>query len=311
MKDQNIIRGQKLKTILLNNNKMKKTKRRDFIKGIALSTIALALPNSELFAKKKSKMKMGLVTYQWGKDWDIPTIIQNCERSKVLGVELRTQHKHGVEPSLSSRQRKEIKKRFADSSVTLLGYGSNVQFDNPDPAVVRQNINQAKELLKLTHDIGSSGLKVKPNQFHEGVPHEKTLEQIGRSLNEVGEFAEGLGQQVRLEAHGRGTNKLPNIKAIMDIANNPNVTVCWNSNTVDTDGKGLEYNFNLVKDRFGDIVHIHELNLGNYPYQELMNLLVKMDYSGWLLLECSSDPEDKVKAMIDQRKIMEKMLANA
>lgn len=289
------------------------SKRRDFIKRLALGSVAMALPQGELFAlaKKNSGMRIGLVTYLWGKDWDVPTIIQNCEKSKVLGVELRTQHKHGVEPSLNSYQRKEVKKQFQDSDVELLGYGSNVQFDNPDPAIVRQNINQAKELLKLTYDIGSSGLKVKPNQFHEGVPHDKTLEQIGKALNEVGEFAGDLGQQVRLEVHGRGTQELPYIKAIMDVADNKNVTVCWNSNPVDTNGKGLEYNFNLVKDRFGDIIHIHEMNTGKYPYQELMNLLVKMNYSGWLLLECSTDPEDKVKAMIEQREIFEKMVARA
>jgi sugar phosphate isomerase/epimerase len=256
-------------------------------------------------------MNIGLVTYQWGKDWNVPTIIQNCEKSKVLGVELRTEHQHGVEPTLNSNQRKEVKKHFADSAVVLLGYGSNVQFDSPDPAILKQNIDKAKELLKLTHDIGGSGLKVKPNEFHESVPHEKTLEQIGRSLNEVGKFAGDLGQQVRLEVHGRGTNELPNIKTIMDVADNRNVTVCWNCNPEDMNGKGWEYNFNLVKDRFGDTVHIHELNMGDYPYQELMNLLVKMDYSGWLLLECSTDPENKVKAMIEQREVWEKMVANA
>lgn len=289
------------------------TKRRDFMKGVALSAIALTLPNGELFskAKKGSKMKLGLVTYLWGKDWDVPTIIRNCEKSKVLGVELRTEHKHGVELTLNSTQRKEIKKRFADSAVVVLGYGSNVQFDNPDPAILKQNIDKAKELLKLTRDIGSSGLKVKPNQFHEGVPHEKTLEQIGRSLNEVGKFAGELGQQLRLEVHGPGTQELPNIKAIMDVADNHHVTVCWNSNPTDLIGKGLEYNFNLVKDRFGDTVHIHEMNTGDYPFPELMNLFIKMDYSGWHLLECSTDPEDKVKAMIEQREIWEKMVADA
>ncbi len=289
------------------------TKRRDFIKGAAFTAVAFALPNGELFAnaKKGSNMKLGLVTYLWGKDWDVPTIIDNCTKSKVLGVELRTEHKHGVELTLNSIQRKEVKKRFADSAVVVLGYGSNVQFDNPDPAILKQNIDKAKELLKLTRDIGSSGLKVKPNQFHEGVPHEKTLEQIGRSLNEVGKFAGELGQQLRLEVHGPGTQELPNIKAIMDVADNRHVTVCWNSNPTDLIGKGLEYNFNLVKDRFGDTVHIHEMNTGDYPFPELMNLFIKMDYSGWHLLECSTDPVDKVKAMIEQREIWEKMVAQS
>ncbi len=287
------------------------TKRRDFLKSIALTTAAMALPASALFAKRESKMRLGLVTYLWGKDWDVPTLIRNCEQSKVLGVELRTQHKHGVEPSLNAAQRKEVKKRFSDSAVVLLGYGANEQFDSPDPATLRKNIENTKVLLQLSHDVGGSGVKVKPNAFHDGVPHEKTMEQIGHSLNEVGKAAGDLGQQIQLEVHGTGTQELPNIKKIMDVADNRHVAVCWNSNPEDLIGEGLEYNFNLVKDRFGDTVHVREMNMGDYPYQELMKLFVKMNYKGWILLECRTDPADKVQAMIEQRKVWEQMVSNA
>ncbi|MBM4074183.1 MAG: twin-arginine translocation signal domain-containing protein, partial [Planctomycetes bacterium] len=36
--------------------------------------------------KKGAGIRYGLVTYQWGKDWDLPTLLQNCEKAKVLGV---------------------------------------------------------------------------------------------------------------------------------------------------------------------------------------------------------------------------------
>ena len=72
----------------------------------------------------------------------------------------------------------------------------------------------------------------------------------------------------------------------------------------------LKNNFNLVKDRFGDTVHVRELNIGDYPYQKLMSLFVQMNYDGYILLECRTDPEDKVKALIEQRKVWEKMIAN-
>jgi hypothetical protein len=60
--------------------KMNKS-RRDFIgksviAGVGLSLIDPLMVNA--FAKK-SKMKFGLVTYQWGKDWDLPTLIANWE----------------------------------------------------------------------------------------------------------------------------------------------------------------------------------------------------------------------------------------
>jgi sugar phosphate isomerase/epimerase len=291
------------------------TSRRQFLKrsGLISSAVALGpfgLPNP-LLAAPGNKMKLGLVTYLWGKDWDLPTLIANCERSNLQGVELRTEHAHGVEISLSKSERSEVKKRFEDSPVEVVGYGSNYQYDNPDPDVLRKSIEDTKKYIILCNDIGATGIKVKPNQFHEGVPEEKTLEQIGKSLNELGKFGADYGQEIRLEVHGPGTSELPNIKKIMDVADHPNVGVCWNCNDVDLYGDGFEYNFNLVKDRFGSTVHVRELNIGNYPYQELIKLLVDMDYEGWILLECRTDPDDKVTAMIEQDKVFKEMIKKA
>jgi hypothetical protein len=289
------------------------TKRRDFLKGISASTLALFLAGQEASAKtaRRAKMKPGLVTYQWGKDWDVPTIIRNCEKSSFLGVELRTQHKHGVEPTLTAAQRKETRKLFNDSAVKFIGYGSNVEFDSPDPAVLKQNMDFARELVKLCHDIGGSGVKVKPNKFHKDVPKQKTIEQIGKSLNEIGAYAADYGQLIRLEVHGHETQELPNIKAIMDVADHRNVAICWNCNPTDLIGEGLSYNFNLVKDRLGDTIHIHEMDANIYPYPELADLLVKADYAGWALWECTSKPEDTVAAMINNRKIWESLIGKA
>lgn len=257
-----------------------------------------------------SKMKLGLCTYLWGQDWDLPTILTNCEKAGVLGAELRVQHKHGVEPSLNAQQRKDVKKRFADSPVTLVGFGTNECFDNPDPDVVKRSIDAAKEFVRLSADCGSSGVKVKPNDFHKDVPREKTIDQIGKALNALGQFAADFGQQIRLEVHG-SCCELPVIKQIMDVADHRNVAVCWNCNAQDLAGEGLEHNFNLVKDRLGATAHIHELDSGAYPFQQLIDLLVRADYAGWALLECHKMPADGVAAMIGQRTLFEGMLAAA
>ncbi|MHC4327511.1 MAG: DUF6807 family protein [Planctomycetota bacterium] len=290
--------------------------RRDFLKhSVYLGVAAVSAgPLGEVLAlgrdKPGSKMKFGLVTYLWGQDWDLPTLIANCEKTEVLGVELRTQHAHGVESSLSAGQRRDVKKRFADSPVTLLGPGTNFAFHHTDPAKLRRDIDGAKEYIKLSYDCGGSGIKVKPNDLPKGVPLEKTTEQIGKSLNELGRFAAEYDQMIRLEVHG-SCSKLPTMKAIMDVAEHPNVGVCWNCNSQDLEGEGLEYNFNLVKDRFGDTVHVRELNIGSYPYQELMNLFVKMDYKGWILLEARTKPKDRVKALAEQRHVFGDMVAKA
>ena len=82
---------------------------------------------------RPGKLSFGLVTYQWGKDWDLPRLIENCQTARVEGVELRTTHAHGVEPSLGMGSRLEVRQRFRDSSVALAGLGSDERFDHPDP----------------------------------------------------------------------------------------------------------------------------------------------------------------------------------
>jgi len=288
--------------------------RKEFLQDIALIAGGTLISGGLLSACKRaagSDMKLGLVTYLWAKDWDIPTIITNCTAAGLYGVELREQHAHGVGIELTAQQRADVKKRFADSQVTLIGLGTNQQYDYVDTEQVKASIDRTKEWLKLSVDVGGSGVKVKPNEFHDEVPREKTIEQIGKALNELGKYALEIGQQIRLEVHGIETSKLPYIKAMMDYVENKGTTVCWNSNSSDLEGEGLEYNFNLVKDRFGDIAHIRELNTESYPYQQLIDLFVKMDYKGWLLLECSSKPEDTVAAMKEQLSLFQQMIKSA
>jgi len=252
----------------------------------------------------------GLVTYMWGAKMDLPTLIKNCEETGMQAVELRTTHKHGVEPSLNEEERKEVQKRFSNTSVVCVGLGSDERFDNPDPAVVKKAIERTKEFIRLSHDIGSSGVKVKPDSFHDNVPHEKTIEQIGKALNEVGQYAAGFGQQVRLEVHGK-CSELPTIKAIMDIATDDNVAVCWNSNVTDLKGDGLAKNFDLVRKRFGQTLHVREVTGKDYPWQELVNLLVKTDYEGYVLLEAASEQTDYPAAMKEQVKAFHQLVAKA
>ena len=290
------------------------TKRRDFIKTGALGTAGIAigglgysctLSNS----MKKPAMQFGLVTYMWGADWDLPTLISNCEKTGLQAVELRTQHAHGVETTLNAAQRIEVKKRLADSSVTCVGYGSNFAYHDPDPSILQENIKQTKEYIKLCKDIGVTGLKVKPNNLPSEVAREKTIAQIAASLNEVGRFAKENGQVIRVEAHGPHTQELPNMKAIFDQVTESSVNICWNCNSVDLNPPGLEGNFNMVKRWIGDVVHIHQLHLDDYPYQQLFNLLSGINFNGHLLLEDHRIPENRITALKEQLVVFNEITA--
>ena len=262
--------------------------------------------------KLPARTRFGFTTYQWGQDWDVPALIGNCSKAEVFGVELRTSqsYAHGVELEMDTRQRREVKKRFEDSPVCLVGIASGEQYDSPEEAELDSAIENTKAFIKLSRDVGGSGVRVFPNSFHEGVPREKTVEQIANALNVVGAFAADYGQEIRLEAHGNA-GELPTIRAIMDKVVQPSVRVKLNSDKRDTKGEGFESKFNLVKDLLGETLHLHNLEDTEFPYQHQMDLLVKMGWSGWQLLEASDKVPDRVKALIEQRRIWDRMLAKS
>jgi sugar phosphate isomerase/epimerase len=235
-------------------------------------------------------MKLGLVTYNLAKDWDVATIIKNCREARFSGVELRTTHAHKVEVALSAMERAEVRKRFADSPVELFGLGSAFDYHTPDQAKLRADIEATKHYLQLARDVGASGVKVRPNGLPKEVPVEKTLAQIGRSLDELGRTAADLDLYVRLEVHGPETQLLPNIKTIMDHAVSPRVKVCWNSNPTDVSGAGFDANFDLVQNRIGE-VHLRDLFHSDYPFRRLFERLTKSGYRGYTLAEIPESPD--------------------
>lgn len=286
--------------------------RKAFLQNLSIAAGATLLPDfthaGPLFWKKP-KMQLGFVTYLWGKDWDVPTLIKNLSDTHINGVELRVEHAHKVMPDLTADQRKEVKKQFADSPVKIVGLGTNQQYDYPDLEKLKSSIERTKEFIRLSADVGGTGVKVKPNALHKEVPTEKTLEQIGLALHGLAAYAADFGQQLRLEVHGEETQELPNIRKIMDYADHRNAKICWNCNKQDLNGQGFQYNFDLVKKYVGDTCHVRELDRTDYPYPELIDNLAKMDYKGWVLLECHTNPDDKITALKQQREVFDKMMA--
>ena len=165
-------------------------------------------------------MQLGCVTYNVLKDMDVETIIKTLEAAGFAAVELRTEHKHGVEPSIGAEERQRVKDRFARSQIRLLSYGSTCEFHSPDPAVRRKQVEIGKQFVDLAHDTGAWGVKVRPNAFPKEVSRETTIQNIGTSLRELGAYAQGRGIEIWLEVHGRETSEPAACAAMMRAVNN-------------------------------------------------------------------------------------------
>ncbi len=264
--------------------------RRGFLQAGAAGALLTAGAGAAVPAPAATKgplFHLGIVTYNVAAAWDVPTIVKVCKTVGIGPVELRTTHKHGVEPSLSKERRKEVRQRFADAGVEVWGCGTVCEFQSPDAAVVKKNIETCKRFVDLVADIGGRGVKVRPNGLPAGVPVEKTLEQIGKALIPCGKAAEAAGVEIWVEVHGRGTAHPPHMKTVMEHCGHPKVGLTWNSNRDDVKGGSVAEYFNLLWPWVRSC-HINELykdTTGAYPYRELFRLFRQKGYDRVTLCE--------------------------
>jgi len=266
--------------------------RREFLAATGAATLAATVLSSTRAedVKKSSpprRFQLGTVTYNIAKDWDLPTLLKVCQTAGLAAVEARTTHKHGIEPTLSPADRKEVKKRFADSGIVFWGCGSVCEFHSPNAGEVQKHVETCKQFVQLVADLGGKGVKVRPNGLPKNVSVEKTLEQIGKALSECGKAASDAGVEIWVEVHGGGTSLPKNMKTIMEQCGHPAVGVTWNSNQTDLENKSVAAAFAMLKPWIRSC-HINDLyndEKGIYPYRELFALLRSIDYDRYTLIE--------------------------
>jgi len=273
---------------------MIETTRRGFLGGAAALGGAALVPLEASAAQPSQRptFHLGLVTYMIGARMDLPALIRLCEQTGLEGLELRSTHKHGVEPTLDAVGRARVRQLFARTRVRLVGLGSACEFHSPERAVVEKNIALTKAFVDLAADVGAWGVKVRPNGLPSGVPEEKTLAQIAEALKRCGDYAERKKVVLFVECHGRGTSEPRRMARIMELCAHPQVCLCWNCNSVDIDRKSgsIRKNFELCQ-KWIRHAHIHDLYAG-YPYREFFSLLKGIGFGGYTMVEAppTSDP---------------------
>ncbi len=241
-------------------------------------------------AEEHEALGLGLMTWTLGKDWDVDTIIHNCQEAKWEHAELRTTHAHGVEVDLSNKEREEVRRKFEDAGIAL-SLASAFAYHWADPEKLNEHIEGTKKYTQLAHDIGARGIRVFPNSIDvDGVSQEKTMEQIAQSVTEVARYASDYGVEIRLSNHGHGTHRVPVIKQILNMTESPHVMMNWNCDSTDVEDPGFEANFYSVSDRIRNI-HLHHLTNINYPYRKLFSLLRETNYKGYCNAEVDQSCE--------------------
>ena len=237
---------------------------------------------------------LGTITYNIARDWDLDTILKRLEALKYPGVELRTGHKHGVEIGLSAEQRREVRKKFDDSPVDLAGLGSAFEYHSADPAEVRRNIDGTKAYVRLAHDIGSPGVKVRPN----GVPRGESA-RLGVPTDRQGTSRGGQGRaglRDRDPGGGPRGESQATCRTWRRSSSTPTIPTSTPAGIpIQARSTRMVRSPRISKLLAGKIreVHLRDLTDDTYPWVELFGLLKGINYNGYTLAEIgeSADPD--------------------
>ncbi len=234
-------------------------------------------------------MRLGLVTYMWGAECGVGSADapQNCEATGFEGC--RTSF------DAQTWRRAEPYRRSAGGSPQAVSRyagevsrpGSACEYHSPDHGVVKNNIDLTKKFVELSADLGGDGGEGPPQRARQGGAEETTIARIAAALHECGEFAKQHRQEIRVEVHGPGTSKLEVMRKILAQADHSHVVACWNANPGETIDGSIKPGFDLLKDKLGGTIHIHDLYDKAYPYREFFALLKGIGYVGHL---CSESP---------------------
>ena len=156
----------------------KRFNRREIIQRSAVAAVSMAITSeaeSEVRGQTGSKMHLGMVTYNVAKDWDLDTLLKNCHAAGLEGVEFRTTHAHGVEPTINSAKRKEVKQKCADAGLKQISLGSISEFHYTDLSLVRQNIETCRQFVENVFNGVEDGVT---HYLDEGIFKEMAAEEV-------------------------------------------------------------------------------------------------------------------------------------
>jgi len=236
-------------------------------------------------------MKLGLLTFNMAKEWSLDAILEKVPALGFAGVEFRTdrQHAHGIEPDVSDDELAAIRRRFEDAGVAIAGLSSSCSYDAPDPEVLRENIEMTKRHLDMCALLGTGGVKVYGNVFHDGVPREQTIAQLTTALAECAAHGAEVGAKVRFEMHGQfNTPEL--CLQVLSEADPTGIGLIFNCNQIDVVEGSVAATWNAVRERVIH-VHLHDLADPSFPYRELAGLLVRDGFDGWATGELPESPD--------------------
>jgi|GEM_PF-5675583 len=250
----------------------------------------------------------GFSTADWGRDWDILLLIETLQEIGINQVELGEGHAHEISPALTPGQRTTRRDQFQEAGILVTGMQLTSKVTAEDEASIATLVDNLKQTIRLSHDVGGSGVRVNLGDLKGDTA---LIANTAKALKEMGEFAIGFGQEIRVEAWA-GDTSLDDLVAVLKATNDDQVRIAFGVRNAEKGGEKVKEDFAKVQPYLGGVVLIEtQPSSEAAPFAALANLLVEADYDGRVVLTTKAAAIDVKTDIVQQKTIWEQQIKKA
>ena len=241
-------------------------------------------------------MKLGVSTLGCP-DWTLDEIVARCKGYGYDGIEWR-----GLGPDLDLTQSPafssptaiaQTRQAHMDAGLEICGLDSSAKLADTDEAAWAGNRDHARRMIDLASAVGAPTVRVFGGDGPEREARAVTVSRVADRLRLLGEYAaQAVGVAVVLETHDAFSSGAQVAEAL-HLCPHPNVGALWDLHHPYRQGESPEQTW-AVLGPYVRQTHVKDsrpegayclLGEGDIPIREMLGLLQRGGYDGWVNLE--------------------------
>ncbi|MCM8832301.1 MAG: sugar phosphate isomerase/epimerase [Candidatus Omnitrophica bacterium] len=227
-------------------------------------------------------------------EWDFKKIIDRAKEYGYDGIEIR-----GVLKELDLAKVPELNEYAENTKEILNKYNLEISciassciFTNPDPKERKKNIEMGISHIEIAKRFNCNVVRVFVGRLPKDIEFEKVIDYAAESIREVVEYAEKKQVKIGIETHDDFC-KGERLNLFFQRIKSEYFGCVWDVYNSLYEGDKLTETFEFIKDK---IFHLHIkdgdfdrgyklLGEGKLPIKEIIDLLKKINYKGYLSFE--------------------------
>ena len=229
-------------------------------------------------------------------DWSLERAAEEAVKDGYVGLEVRILNGQVIPADLGAEERRQVRRVMDQHGLKIVALGASTRFSSPDAATRQAQQDQLRQYLQLANALEVPMVRTFGGDVAEGHSMDETIDWVASSLEDVMDDAEVEGVTVLLETHDafcRGAE----VARVLAQIDHPRLKAVWDVHHPYRKGESPTETWRLIGDRVAH-VHIKDarrrpddswqlvlLGEGEVPCREIVNLLMREGYRGYLSAE--------------------------